>query len=194
MFIYELTEWPDFRWSHEALAELLASVRHQQGRLIGQMEALGFQFREEAVLRTLTQGVLKTSEIEGKILDSDQVRSSLARRLGMDIGGLKPADRDVEGVVEMMLDSSWGPSSVATMITLFASGRIFSGVFALGRCLVTAALALTSPYSLPHSSPGGLLMQSEKICCSSGRRKRSGPPSWLESLDETEQHLPTASL
>jgi Fic family protein len=70
------------------------------------MEALGFNVRDEAVLRTLTQDVIKTSEIEGETLDAEQVRSSIARRLGMDIGGLTPADRHVEGVVEMMLDAT----------------------------------------------------------------------------------------
>jgi Fic family protein len=88
------------------VAAPLASTRHKQGRLLGQMEALGFKVKEEAVLRTLTDDVLKSSEIEGETLDAEQVRSSVARRLGMDIGGLKPADRNVEGVVEMMLDAT----------------------------------------------------------------------------------------
>jgi Fic family protein len=70
------------------------------------MEGLGFQLRSEAVLNSLTEEVLKSSEIEGEKLDRDQVRSSIARRLGIDIGGLTPADRDVEGVVEMMLDAT----------------------------------------------------------------------------------------
>ena len=105
-FIYDLPEWPKFRWDHDLVAMPLAAARHWQGRLIGHMEALGFKLREEAVLRTLTDDVLKSSEIEGETLDADQVRSSVARRLGMDIGGLKPADRHVEGVVEMMLDAT----------------------------------------------------------------------------------------
>lgn len=105
-YIHELERWPDFHWDHEAIATRLASLRHRQGRLIGHMEALGFPLREEAVLRTLTQDVLKSSEIEGEILDPEQVRSSLARRLGMDIGALAPADRNVDGVVEMMLDAT----------------------------------------------------------------------------------------
>ncbi len=105
-YIHQLPDWPRFRWNHELLAAPLAAARHLQGRLIGQMEALGFGVREEAVLRTLTDDVVKSSEIEGETLDADQVRSSVARRLGMDIGGLEPADRDVEGVVEMMLDAT----------------------------------------------------------------------------------------
>src|SRR3954468_15268561 len=105
-YIYERSDWPDFRWNHEALAQQLAAVRHRQGRLIGRMEALGFPLREEAVLKTLTEDVLKSSEIEGEILDKEKVRSSIARRLGMDVGALPPADRNVEGVVEMMLDAT----------------------------------------------------------------------------------------
>src|SRR4051794_18402108 len=104
--IHELRDWPQFRWNHEALATPLAAARHKQGRLLGQMEALGFTIRQEAVLRTLTDDVLKSSEIEGEALDAGQVRSSLARRLGIDIGGLERADRNVEGVVEMMLDAT----------------------------------------------------------------------------------------
>jgi Fic family protein len=105
-YIYNLSDWPKFHWNHEALVNLLSAVRHRQGRLIGRMEALGFRLREEAVLKTLTEDVLKSSEIEGEILDKDQVRSSIARRLGMDVGALPPADRNVEGVVEMMLDAT----------------------------------------------------------------------------------------
>ena len=105
-YIHNRQDWPSFRWSRDRLAEQLAAVRHRQGRLIGRMESLGFAFRAEAVLQTITDDVLKSSEIEGEILDKAQVRSSIARRLGMDIGGLTPADRDVEGVVEMMLDAT----------------------------------------------------------------------------------------
>lgn len=105
-YIHELPDWPAFRWDHKRLAELLAALRHRQGRLIGRMEGFSFRLRGEAVLNTLTEDVLKSSEIEGEILDRDQVRSSLARRLGMDIGGFVPADRDVEGIVETMLDAT----------------------------------------------------------------------------------------
>ena len=106
MYIHELRDWPRFIWSLESLAELLADVRHRQGRLIGHMEALGFNLRQEAVLEALTADVLKSSEIEGERLDMEQVRSSIARRLGVEIGALKPGDRQVEGIVEMMLDAT----------------------------------------------------------------------------------------
>ena len=105
-YIYERADWPKFLWDQTALAAPLATVRHRQGRLIGRMEALGFSLRKEAVLQTLTLDVLKSSEIEGEILNPEQVRSSIARRLGMDVARLVPADRNVEGVVEMMLDAT----------------------------------------------------------------------------------------
>ncbi|HXQ67447.1 MAG TPA: Fic family protein [Alphaproteobacteria bacterium] len=105
-YIHELKNWHEFHWSRERIAERLAAVRHRQGRLIGRMEALGFKLRGEATLETLTEEVVKSSEIEGEILDRAQVRSSLARRLGIDIGALAPADRKVEGVVEMVLDAT----------------------------------------------------------------------------------------
>jgi len=119
MYNHELKGWPNFTWSQKRLAEPQAALRHRQGRLLGRMEALGFPLRAEAVLQTLTQDVLKSSEIEGERLDRDQVRSSLARRLGMDIGALTPADRNVEGVVEMMLDATQKFAAPLTVERLF---------------------------------------------------------------------------
>ena len=120
MYIHELEDWPKFRWGADRLSEPLASARHRQGRLIGRMEALGFDLRREAVLRTLTSDVVKSSEIEGEKLEADRVRSSIARRLGMDVGALKPADRHVEGVVEMMLDATGRYDEALTAERLFA--------------------------------------------------------------------------
>lgn len=105
-YIHQLPDWPKFSWDYDALAGPLAAIRHRQGRLMGRMESLGFSLRAEALLQTLTLDVLKSSEIEGEFLDKNQVRSSLARRLGMDMVGLVPADRNVEGIVEMMLDAT----------------------------------------------------------------------------------------
>lgn len=116
---HELPEWPRYSWDKAALSAPLAAVRHRQGRLVGFMEALGFPLRSEAMLQTLTQDVLKSSEIEGEILDQDQVRSSIARRLGMDIGALPTPDRDVEGVVEMMLDATQNYDKPLTQERLF---------------------------------------------------------------------------
>lgn len=105
-YIHHLKEWPNFRWQAHKLATPLAAVSRKQGRLLGRMAALGFPLQAEATLQSLTEEVIKSSEIEGERLDRDKVRSSLARHLGMDIGALTPADRNVEGVVEMILDAT----------------------------------------------------------------------------------------
>src|ERR1700676_4423803 len=118
-YIYELPKWPKFEWDQRGLAKQLAAVRHRQGRLIGRMQSLGFPLQEEAVLQTLTEDVLKSSEIEGEILDKDQVRSSIARRLGMDVAALPSADRNVEGVVEMTLDATQTYKEELTQDRLF---------------------------------------------------------------------------
>lgn len=119
MYIYQKQAWPNFTWDNDQLIQPLSSVRHKQGRLIGRMESLGFSLQSEAVLQTLTLDVLKSNEIEGEILDQDQVRSSIARRLGMDVAGLVPADRNVEGVVEMLLDATQNYESKLTKDRLF---------------------------------------------------------------------------
>lgn len=104
--VWGLPTWPAWRHDLTRLAIPLAAVRHAQGRLFGRMESLGFAQRDEAWLQTLTLETLKTSEIEGERLDPLQVRSSIARRLGVDIGALAPADRAVDGLVEVMLDAT----------------------------------------------------------------------------------------
>src|SRR6266446_1439946 len=118
-YIHELPNWPKFQWDHRGLSKQLAAVRHRQGRLIGRMQELGFPLREEAILQTLTEDVLKSSEIEGEILDKEQVRSSIARRLGMEAAALSSADRSVEGVVEMMLDATQKYQDKLTQDRLF---------------------------------------------------------------------------
>ena len=118
-YIHQLPDWPKFRWNQEALAVPLAAVRLRQGHLIGRMEALGFPQRDEAVLQTLTLDVVKSSEIEGEILDLEQVRSSIARRLGMDIAGLVPTDRRVDGVVQMTLEATQNHAKPLTAERLF---------------------------------------------------------------------------
>ena len=129
-YIHERTDWPEFTWDQNKLGPKLAAVRHRQGRLIGRMESMGFVLRKEAVLETLTLDVIKSSEIEGEILNPEQVRSSVARRLGMDIAGTIPADRHVEGVVEMMLDATQGFGKPLTAERLFGW---HSALFPTGR-------------------------------------------------------------
>ncbi|MEO5999713.1 MAG: Fic family protein [Chitinophagaceae bacterium] len=119
MYIYQLPNWPNFKWDQDAISALLAEVRYRQGRLVGKMEGMGFSLQAETSLKTLTFDVLKSSEIEGEILDAEQVRSSIARRLGMDLAGLIPADRNIEGVVEMMLDATQNYESTLTSDRLF---------------------------------------------------------------------------
>lgn len=119
MWIHEHENWPCFTWDSSALARKLADIRYRQGRLLGRMQGLGFELRQEASLDTLTHDVVKSSAIEGDILNSQEVRSSIAKRLGMDMAGLVPTSRDVEGVVEMMLDATQGFSRPLTKERLF---------------------------------------------------------------------------
>ena len=106
MYIYEQKNWPKFAWDTEFITKILGSVRHRQGKILGQMQALGFQIQEETMLKALTMDVMKSSEIEGELLNPEQVRSSIARRLGIEIAGAIPSERNVEGIVEMMLDAT----------------------------------------------------------------------------------------
>ncbi len=120
VYIHERQDWPRFHWSIERLAGRLAAVRLRQGRLLGRMEAMGFSLRAEAVLHSRIEEVLKSSEIEGEILDREQVRSSIARRLGMNIGALASTSREIEGVVEMVLDATQNYYKPLTRERLFS--------------------------------------------------------------------------
>ncbi|MBY0426023.1 MAG: Fic family protein, partial [Cytophagales bacterium] len=133
-YIHQRPDWPLFTWDSEALSVALGKVRHWQGRILGKMAALGFELKDQALLDTLTLDVLKSSEIEGELLNLDQVRSSVARHLGMEAAGLIPSDRNVDGVVEMMLDATQQytlPLSKERLFgwhsSLFPSGR--SGMY-----------------------------------------------------------------
>ena len=133
-FIHQKDEWPEFTWNSNNIINLLSEVRNLQGRLVGKMETLGFNLRNEALLDTLTLDVIKSSEIEGEILNPDLVRSSIARKLGMEIAGAVDSDRNVEGVVEMMLDATqncFGPLTADRLFdwhaALFPTGR--SGMY-----------------------------------------------------------------
>ncbi len=119
-YIYQQPDWPKFYWDSQALILHLSNVRHRQGKLVGRMQALGFNLRNEAVLETLTTEVIKTSEIEGLKLDLDQVRSSIARRLGIEVSGLVASDRYVDGVVDMMLDATQNYKKTLTEDRLFS--------------------------------------------------------------------------
>ncbi len=120
MYIHELSHWPYFSWDQPRIAALLIQVRHKQGRLIGAMESIGFHLCEQTVLQVLTQDVVKSSEIEGEILDVSQVRSSVARHLGIEQAALGLIDQHVDGVVEMILDATQHFDQPLTQERLFS--------------------------------------------------------------------------
>lgn len=105
-YIYEYKNWTAFSWQDKVINAAFGEVKLIQGKIIGQMNALGFSAKEEATLTALTLDVVKSSEIEGELLNYDQVRSSIARRLGINTAGLVPSSRHIEGIVEMMLDAT----------------------------------------------------------------------------------------
>lgn len=119
-YIHEKPNWPDLHWDHKKLEHTLANVRHQEGFLLGRMSAMGFDIQSEANLQILTADIIKSSAIEGEVLNTDEVRSSLAKRLGMDIAGLSPVSRHVDGIVEMMLDATQSYQLPLTKERLFA--------------------------------------------------------------------------
>jgi len=200
-YIHDLPDWPHLRWGQEALSERLAAVRHRQGRLIGRMEALGLSLRNEAMLSTLTQDVVKSSEIEGDILDTDQVRSSIARRLGIDIGALTPADREVEGVVEMTLDATGFPQPTGEFETLEADSVVLAlgqdvdlsllngvpgleirdGVVQVGRNMMTGHAGIFA---------GGDMVPSERtvtVAVGHGKKAARHIDAWLRGADYAPQ-------
>ena len=120
MYIWQRADWPRFRHDPARLTGPLAAARHAQGRLLGRMDALGFDLRSEATLSTLTENIVKTSEIEGEFLAPDRVRSSIAGRLGLDAGGLPASDRNIDGVVDMTLDATRNYAAPLTEERLFS--------------------------------------------------------------------------
>ncbi|OGG96327.1 MAG: cell filamentation protein Fic [Candidatus Lambdaproteobacteria bacterium RIFOXYD2_FULL_50_16] len=147
-YIHELPTWPNFTWDTEALSEKLAAVRHRQGRLIGRMEGLGFSLKTEASLQYLTTEILKSNEIEGHQLNRESIRSSIARRIGLEVATLSPPDREVEGLVEMMLDATGNYSDKLSASRLYGW---HSCLFPTGRSGLT------------------------KICVGKWRGEKSGP-------------------
>lgn len=133
-YIYQNADWHSFRWCGDKIQNLLLEIKKLQGYLLGKMDFLGFDVKNNALLQVLTENIIKSSEIEGQILDKHLVRSSIARKLGIDIGGETPVSRDIEGVVEMMLDATQNYSAEMTKdrligwhASLFPTG--FSGMY-----------------------------------------------------------------
>jgi Fic family protein len=136
MYLHQLANWPEFTWDYHQLATKLGEVRYKQGKILGQMNAAGFDLKEEALLQTLTLDVIKSSEIEGEILNIEQVRSSIAKRLGIPLAGLVHSSRQVDGVVEMMLDATQNYDKTLTADRLYGwHGALFptgrSGLYAI---------------------------------------------------------------
>ncbi len=129
-FVHERPGWPNFRWNNADLAEVLAAVRHRQGRHLGRIDGMGFELRQKASVATLTEEVVNSSAIEDEHFDPEAVRSSIARRLGLDVAGLPMPGREVEGVVEMMLDATQNFETVLTAERLF---DWHAGLFPSGR-------------------------------------------------------------
>lgn len=130
MYIHELKDWSNFQWNQQSISDLLIQLRYKQGCLIGSMGSIGFHLQEEAYLKTLTQDIIKSSEIEGEILDQSLVRSSVARHLGIETAALDIKDRNIEGIVDMTLDATQNFSKPLTRerlwdwhTSLFPMGR-----------------------------------------------------------------------
>ncbi len=119
-FIHQQAGWPDFKWDASSLSPLLAEVRNAQGRLLGRMDGLGIPLRAQATLTTLTADVIQSSAIEGEFLNQEQVRSSIARKLGLDVAGMVSSSRDIDGIVEMMWDATQKFQKPLTSDRLFA--------------------------------------------------------------------------
>jgi Fic family protein len=194
-YIHQNPAWPTFTWRDDLLAATLAAVRHRQGRLLGRMEALGFDLRAEAVLHTLTEDVLKSSEIEGELLDKAQVRSSLARRLGMDVTGMVPAERHVEGVVEMMLDATQNfarPLTKARLwdwhAALFPTGRSGMSKINVGGWRDDAA----GPMQVVSGPVGRERVHFEAPAARALDREMAGFLTWFETNDRLDPVLKAA--
>jgi Fic family protein len=194
-YIHQLSNWPEFNWNADELAKPLAAVWQKQGRLTGKMQSLGFPLQDEAVLKTLTEDVLKSSEIEGESLDKDQVRSSIARRLGMDVGALAPADRDVEGVVEMMLDATQNFAKPLTderlfgwHASLFPTGRSNMRKIVVGAWRDDA----TGPMQVVSGPEGRPKVHYEAPAASKLAEEMAAFLKWFESEDKTDQIIKAA--
>jgi len=191
-YIHEKTDWPKLRWDNARLLPLLADVRHRQGLLLGRMEGLGFRLRAEASLTTLTSDVLKSSAIEGSLLDAQQVRSSIARRLGLDFGGDVQASRDVEGVVEMMLDATQKYAEPLTAERLFGwHAALFpTGRSGMRRITVGAwRPASVGPMQVVSGPMGRERVHFEAPAAKRLRREVSAFLNWFEATNEIDPVL-----
>ena len=191
-YIHEKPDWPKLRWDNAQLLPLLADVRHRQGLLLGRMEGLGFRLRAEASLTTLTSDVIKSSAIEGSLLDAQQVRSSIARRLGLDFGGDVQASRDVEGVVEMMLDATQKYAEPLTVERLFGWHAALFPTGRSGMRRITVGAWRTEsigPMQVVSGPMGRERVHFEAPAAKRLRREVSAFLKWFEATDEIDPVL-----
>ena len=189
MWIHEHPNWPDFTWDGETLASKLADIRHRQGRLLGRMVGLGFDLKREASLGTLTDDVVKSSAIEGESLNPQEVRSSIARRLGIDMAGLIPASRDVEGMVEMMLDATQQFSKPLTKDRLFDwHGALFpTGRSGVHKIIVGGWRPVgAGPMQVVSGPMGKEKLHFEAPTAESVEKEMEAFLAWLEGEDDTD--------
>ncbi|MEO7311871.1 MAG: Fic family protein [Chitinophagaceae bacterium] len=157
MYLHQYKDWPNFTWDAEAFAALLLEARHKQGRILGRMEALGFNLQEEAKLETLALNVIRSGEIEGEILATDKVRSSLARKLGVPIAGMVPSSRHIDGLVDMMLDATRNFNTPLTHERLFGWQAALFPTGHSGMYLVEAGKYRTNTSADPMQIVSGAL-------------------------------------
>jgi len=192
IYIHQQDKWPHFTWNNEVLLLRLGEVRNLQGRLIGKMESLGFDLKSEAVLETLTSDVLKSSEIEGEILNLEQVRSSIARHLGIDIQGLVASDRNVDGMVEMMLDATQNYDKPLTTerlfdwhASLFPTGRNGMNKITVGNWRNDS----TGPMQVVSGAMGKERVHFQAVDSSKLTNEMTGFLLWLNSEDKIDSVL-----
>ena len=195
IYIHQRPEWPKFTWDVAELANSLAAAWQKQGRLLGRMQSLGLPLQEAAVLKTLTEDVIKSSEIEGENLDQEQVRSSIARRLGINAGALSPADRNVEGVVEMMLDATQNynkPLAVERLFgwhaSLFPTGRSNMRKIVVGAWRDDA----TDPMQVVSGPEGRSRVHYEAPAAHNLPQETGAFLKWFESDDKTDKIIRAA--
>ncbi len=197
MYIWEQPQWPEWQFDLARLAGPLAEVRHLQGRLIGRMEALGFQLQDEAELSTLTLDIIKTSEIEGEKLPAEQVRSSLAYRLGLDVGALPAVDPHVDGMVEMMLDATHNYAHPLTAKRLFSwHGALFpTGRSGMAKVLVASwRTDATGPMQVISGAFGHEKVHFQAPPAAWLEREMSGFLTWFNAASSTIDPVLKAGL
>ena len=192
MYIHERNDWPQFTWNAASISATLGAIRHRQGRILGQMEGLGFRVREETMLRALTLDVVKSSEIEGELLNPEQVRSSIARRLGIEIAGAVPAERSVEGVVEMMLDATQHYNRPLTAERLFGWHAALFPTGRSGMYKIKVADWRDGPMQVTSGAMGREIVHFDAPGADKVPREMEGFLKWMEREQDMDAVLKAA--